>query len=92
VIVIERRWNGNDENIRRFDHCRSAEHLSGNDPLNQTVQIDFLDMDFATVDRFNDVRANIDAQNLAPRTGNYRCCGQADIPQSKYANVRLFVD
>jgi hypothetical protein len=60
--------------------------------LNEAVKINFLDMDFAAVDRFDHMRVHVDAQNLASGPRNYRRCWQADIAKAQYANVRFFVD
>ena len=58
--------------------------------VDKRIQINFLDMDFAPIDRFDDIFANIDAHHFHPGACNHGRCGQADIAQANDTYFRGF--
>src|SRR3546814_9144822 len=57
--------------------------ISRDDALDQAVQIDFLDMHLAAVDRVDDLRADIDSGDAAARPRDQRGGGQADLAEAE---------
>jgi len=58
--------------------------------LYQPVQIHFLDMDIARIDRLDDLFVDVDTQNGAAGASNNGCGWQTDIAQSHDTNGRFF--
>ena len=65
-FVVERGRHGDDEHVGGLDLRRGAQHSARDDALDQAVEIDFLDMDLARIDRVDDVLRDVDAQHRAP--------------------------
>ena len=91
VVGIEGRRDGNDEDIGGGDFGRSLEQAARDDALDQAVEIDLLDMDFAAVDRIDDRLRHVDAVDLTPGARHDGGGRKPDISQADYTDVRLIV-
>jgi hypothetical protein len=54
VIVVERGGHGDQENVGWFDRRRGPQQSACDDPLNQRIEVDFVDMDLSGVDGIDD--------------------------------------
>ncbi len=79
------------EDICRRYLRRGLEQPALHRRLDQTVEIDFLDMDLAAVDRVDDALRDIQPVDRTARAGNDRRGGQADIAETDDADVGLDV-
>src|SRR3546814_11698641 len=64
AVFGDRRGDGDDEDVAGLDLQAGAEVAAGNHALHQAVEVDFLDMDAAAIDRLHDMGADVDADHL----------------------------
>ncbi len=91
VIGVERGRHGDDEDVGRGHLGRGLEQPARNHAMDQPVEIDFLDVDFAAVDRIDHALRHVDAVDLAARPRHDGGGRQPDITQPDDTNVRFNV-
>ena len=89
LVLFKRRGHRDHENVGRLDPGGGAQQAALDHAMHQPVEIDFLDMDFAAVDRFDHAVGHVEAQHAAARARDDRGGGQADISQSDDTDVGL---
>ena len=89
-ILGERSRHRDHEDIRRGDPRGGAQQPALDHAVHQPVEIDFLDMDFAAIDRFDDPFGHVEAKDVHPRAGDHRRSGQADIAKADDTHFRQF--
>ena len=82
IALTDRRWHGDDEGVGGFGRHAGAQAAAIDHTLHQPVQIDFLDMDAAFVDRVNDLSVDVEAENMRARARDHRCGREADIAEA----------
>src|SRR3546814_13806789 len=83
MLMVVRRRHGDDEGVGRRDLGRGGERAARYDALDETIEVDFLDMHLAVVDGVDDMLADVDAGDLVARARDQRGGGQADIAAAK---------
>ncbi len=86
AILVERGRHGDDEHLGRLDLGAGAQQAALDDALHQPVEIDFLDVNFAAVDRVDHRLADVDAVHRHPRPGDHRRRWKSDIAESDNAD------
>src|SRR5690242_19201214 len=87
AILVKRRRHSNHEHVRRLDLRSGAQQPALDDALNEPVEIDLLNVDFAAIDSVDDRLADVDAVNVHPRPSDDGGRGQADVPEPDNANT-----
>ena len=91
TVLGERRRHRDHEDVGRFDLGRGAQQAALDDALHKAIEIDFLDMDLAAVDRIDYALRHIEAEHRAARAGNDRGGRKSDIAQADNADLRLHI-
>jgi hypothetical protein len=81
MIVVERRRNGDQEDIRHRNLGRCAQQAACDDPLHQRVEIDLVDVDLPGIDGIDDALVHVDTEHLRARSRNDGGGRQADIAE-----------
>ena len=91
AVLRKRGGHRNDEHVGRRHFGRCLEQATLDNGLYQTIQIDFLDVNFAPIDRIDDALRHIDTMHRTTSTRDDRSSRQANISQPDHTNVRLHV-
>src|SRR3546814_8714459 len=83
MFFVVRRGHRYDEDVGGRNVGRCGERPARDDALDESVEIDLFDVNPAAVDRFDDLRAHVDAGNLTARARDQRRGRQADIAQAE---------
>jgi hypothetical protein len=86
AVPGERGRHRDHEHVGRSDVGSGGEQPALDHAVHQTVEIDFLDMDLAAVDRVDHVLRHVDAAHVHARAGDDRRGGQADVAEPNDAN------
>src|SRR4051812_29416880 len=84
-----RKWRGygDDKNIRGLGGQGSTQLAAGYGGLDDHLQIRFDNMDFSVVYRLDDVRRDVDAEDIEPAACENAGHGQPNIPQPENRNA-----
>ena len=89
AVMLERGRHRDHEDIGGHDLGRGLEHTALNDAAHQPVEIDFLDMDLAAIDCFDNALRHVDAGHGAIGPGNDGRRREPDIAEPDYAHFRF---
>ena len=90
-VLLERSGHCDHEYVGGLHLRRRLEQPPLDHPAHETIEIDFLDMDLAAVDRLDDRFGNVDPRNRAVGARDDRRRRQANIAQTDDTDFRFFL-